>query len=51
MTLNDRLAALQDEYTYRLNILLEEDRVDLACKLADKYVDEAAQLVSSSESR
>ncbi|HEY2041382.1 MAG TPA: hypothetical protein VGH11_01805 [Jatrophihabitans sp.] len=46
-TLDARLAALQDEYTYRVNMLLEEDRTDLAARLAEEYVEEAHQLVQA----
>ena len=39
--LTTRLETLRDEYTYRLNLLLDEGREDLAAKLSDEYVDEA----------
>ena len=48
-TLTTRLEELQDDYTYRVNMLLEENREDLAAKLADQYLDEAARALSSSQ--
>jgi hypothetical protein len=46
-SLDVQLANLQDEYTYRINMLLEEDRTDLATKLADRYVEDAAALMAA----
>lgn len=42
-----RLRELQDDYTYRLNMLLEDNREDLAAKLADQYLAEAHALCAS----
>ncbi len=39
------LAELQDDYTYRVNLLLDEGREDLAAVLADRYIEDAAALV------
>ncbi len=47
-TLTTRLEELQDEYTYRVNLLLDENREDLAAKLADQYLDEVARVLGSS---
>ncbi|PZS14646.1 MAG: hypothetical protein DLM57_14145 [Pseudonocardiales bacterium] len=44
--LTTRLEALRDEYTYRVNMLLEEGREDLATELADNYVDDAARTLA-----
>lgn len=38
-----RLQKLQDEYTYRVNVLLDEGREDLAARVADEYLDELAR--------
>ncbi|MGI8664957.1 MAG: hypothetical protein ACR2N4_02835 [Jatrophihabitans sp.] len=46
-SLDVRLARLQDEYTYRVNMVLEEDRTDLAEQLSQDYLDDAARLLSS----
>ncbi len=43
--LNAELSALQDDYTYRVNLLLDEGREDLATELSDRYVQDAADLV------
>jgi hypothetical protein len=45
--LTARLEKLQDEYTYKVNMLLEENREDLAAKLADQYTDEATRTLRS----
>jgi len=42
------LEQLRDEYTYRVNMLLEEDREDLATALADEYVAEATRILADS---
>jgi len=39
------LAALQDDYTYRVNMLLDEGREDLATHLADRYIEDAAAVI------
>jgi hypothetical protein len=38
---------MQDEYTYRVNMLLDENREDLAAKLADQYTEEATRVLRS----
>ena len=43
--LNAELIALRDEYTYRVNVLLDEGREDLAAAASDAYVDAATELV------
>lgn len=48
--LTARLEALRDEYTYRVNIMLEEGREDLATQLADDYVEEAARALAEAGS-
>ncbi len=40
------LDALQDEYTYRLNLVLAEDRVDLAWALSNEYSDVASRILN-----
>jgi hypothetical protein len=45
LDLNTRLERLEDDYTYRVNMLLEEGRDDLAAVLADEFVDAAARLL------
>jgi hypothetical protein len=45
--LTAEITALQDDYTYRVNLLLDEGREDLAATLADRYIDDAARLVNS----
>jgi len=47
LELTARLEKLQDEYTYKVNMLLEENREDLAAKLADQYTDEATRALRS----
>lgn len=49
--LTTRLETLRDEYTYRLNLLLDEGREDLAAKLSDEYVDAAARVLETSSAR
>ena len=39
------LEALQDDYTYRVNLLLDEGREDLASALSDQYIAEAATVI------
>lgn len=43
--LDAELSALQDDYTYRVNMLLDEGREDLAAELSDQYVQDAADMV------
>jgi len=38
-----RLEELRDDYTYRVNLLLDEGREDLAAELADRYVEDQAR--------
>jgi hypothetical protein len=45
--LTTRLETLQDDYTYRVNMLLEEGREDLAANLVDEYLEEAARTLTS----
>ncbi|MGI8878973.1 MAG: hypothetical protein ACR2KJ_00355 [Jatrophihabitans sp.] len=40
-----RLAELRDEYTYRVNLLLDEGREDLAARVADEYSDAAGRVL------
>lgn len=42
-TASARLRELQDEYTYRVNVLLDEGREDLAARVADAYLDDVAR--------
>jgi hypothetical protein len=42
------LESLQDDYTYRVNLLLDEGREDLASVVADQYVAAAADLLQRS---
>jgi hypothetical protein len=44
--LTTRLEQLRDEYTYRLNLLLDEGREDLAAKLNDEYLEAAARALA-----
>ncbi len=38
-----RLEELRDDYTYRVNLVLDEGREDLAAELADRYVEDLAR--------
>lgn len=42
--LNTQLEALQDDYTFRINVLVEEGREDLVADLSDQYLWDAAAL-------
>jgi len=42
--LNTRLEALQDDYTFRVNVLVEDGREDLVADLSDQYICDAAAL-------
>ncbi len=42
--LDTRLEALQDDYTFRVNVLLEEGREDLVADMSDQYLSDAAAL-------
>jgi hypothetical protein len=41
----DILAELSDDYTYRVNLLLDEGREDLAARLAAEYERESLALL------
>ncbi len=43
----NQLAVLHDEYIYRINMVLEADRTDLARELSDEFRFDAARLVES----
>lgn len=45
LDLTARLELLRDDYTYRVNMLLEEGREDLAARLVDDYLDDATSLM------
>jgi hypothetical protein len=51
LDLTARLEALRDEYTYRVNMLLDEGREDLATALADDYVEEAIRALADAGPR
>lgn len=40
------LRSLHDEYTYKVNVVLEEGREDLAHQLADDHTDQALRLIA-----
>jgi hypothetical protein len=42
----DTLAELSDDYTYRVNMLLDEGREDLAARLAAEYERESLTLLA-----
>jgi hypothetical protein len=44
---NDSLAQLSEEYTYRVNMVLDEGREDLATALAAEYERKTMELLSS----
>ncbi len=44
LTLDEELATLRDDYTYRVNLLLDDGREDLAAQLSDRYLEDAAAL-------
>ncbi len=48
ISLTEQLAVLRDDYTYRVNLLLDEGRDDLAARLADRYVDDAFRVMRGS---
>ena len=50
LDLTTRLENLENDYTYLVNELLEEDREDLASKAAQEYLDKALRLVQKSRS-
>lgn len=43
-----RLQELAEDYTYRVNMLLDEDREDLAVKVADQYAAAVARALAAS---
>jgi phage shock protein A len=45
MRRTDALTELSDEYSYRVNLLLDEGREDLARKLAEQYEREGLSLL------
>jgi hypothetical protein len=47
LDLTTRLEEMQDEYTYQVNMLLEENREDLAARLVDQYTEEATRVLRS----
>jgi hypothetical protein len=49
--LTERLAGLSEEYSYRLNMLLEEGREDLAHGLAAEYERETLELLDQHSRR
>ena len=51
LDLNAELQQLQDDYTYRVNMVIEDNREDLAYRLSDEYEREAAQLVRVHQQR
>lgn len=42
------LRELAEDYTYRVNMLLEENREDLAAKVADRYTEAVAWALATS---
>jgi hypothetical protein len=44
--LSARLAALHDDYVYRVNCAIENGREDLAQELSDRFFEEATELMS-----
>ena len=42
---NERLAELNDDYVYRLNVLIAEGREAEADRLSDEYLHDAADLL------
>lgn len=46
LDVTSRLHELQEDYTYRVNMLLEEGREDLAAQLADQYVEDSARVLA-----
>jgi hypothetical protein len=51
LDLNAELQQLMDDYTYRVNTVIEGNREDLAYRLSDEYEREAAQLVRIHQQR
>jgi hypothetical protein len=50
LDLTTQLENLENDYTYLVNELLEEDREDLASKAAQEYLDKVLRLVQKSRS-
>jgi hypothetical protein len=46
LTTEHRPDEFQEEYSYRVNLLLDEGREDLARALSDEYLDAVARLLS-----
>ena len=44
-----QLRELHDDYTERVNSVIEEDRDDLAMTLSDSYVDEALRVITDAD--
>lgn len=51
MRRTDALTQLSDEYSYRVNLLLDEGREDLARKLAEQYEREGVTLLLTEGAR
>ncbi len=51
LALDARMEQLRDSYTYRVNMLLEEGREDLAAELADQYPEDAARTLAGWDQR
>lgn len=45
----DQLRELHEDYTQRVNSVIEENRDDLAMMLSDTYVDEALRVISDAD--
>ncbi len=48
--IQDDLRRLHEEYAYRINVVLQAGREDLADELADAYTDEALRLMTAPRS-
>jgi hypothetical protein len=46
----ESLHELHDAYIWKVNAAVSQDRLDLALELADKYTDEALQLMTATQS-
>jgi hypothetical protein len=45
----ERLKRLEEQYAYRINLLLEEDREDLAAQLSDVYLEHAKRVLLTAD--
>jgi hypothetical protein len=45
-SLSECLRSLHDEYTFKVNLVLDEGREDLARQLADAHTDQALRLIT-----